>query len=138
MIEIIFNENLENPCHNDIKIIFNFADIVEVGDSYHFAGVDEDKAYKDVHLRVVKYYQKSFDKLKHLFVGRSLFWFYHIFDESDNGLLITNTDNTFFAIQFCTKCKYSSGEEYIFLKEIYIVNKELFLSDCEKLKTHPN
>ena len=76
-----------------IKIIFNFANVV---DSYHFNGVNEDASCKDVYLRVVKYYQKYSDRLKHLFKGRSLFWFYHIFDESDNGLLITNVDNVFF------------------------------------------
>lgn len=135
MITFKFNEN--NNLHDDISIYFDFSDKKLIGDTYAFMGNPEDQTYTDIINRIISYYQKSFKIIINLPINRTYFWFYFIFDETEEGISITNIDDKVFEINFIIKCKYSEGDEYIFEKDSIFTEKEKFVNSMKQSLNHP-
>jgi hypothetical protein len=123
MIKIIFTENFQNPLVDDVMFSFSFAKLNIRGGLYSFGGHPDDQAYQDVVNRAKTYYQSKIEVLNDLSIGRSYFWFFNFWDESEEGILVTCLTEDLLQIQFCTKIKYSSWEEYIFKQDLYQVNR---------------
>ncbi len=132
MIKIDFKENTEYYTHEDSVIVFPTLNRDFLGDTYWFSvGLDNEESYSDVVKSVATLYKKDCENIKNLNVGSSYFWFFHFFDQCNQGVLITNLDNSKFKLNFVVKCT-DYFEEFIFEKEEYLLDRSLFIDQLEE------
>ena len=132
MIKIEFKENHENYAHDDSIIEFPSLGKKLVGDTYWFrVGIDSSIPYEGVVQFIASTFQKDLNSIKNLYSKRSYFWFFHFFDEGDEGVIITNIDNVNLKLNFVYKFR-NRNQEYIIEEEEYFLNREAFLIEMEK------
>ena len=132
MIQIDFKENIENHNHKDCTITFPMLNRDFSGDTYWFrVGLDEDIDYSEVIKFVISNYKEDYENIKNLNIRRSYFWFFHFFDQYNQGVLITKQDNSTFKLNFVIKCT-DYFEEFIFEEEQYLVDRGLFIKELKQ------
>lgn len=132
MIKIDFKENIENYNHDDSMIMFPTINRDFLGDSYWYSdGVDNYNDFSDVVKFILSSFKKDYDRIKRIGIGHSYFWFFHFFDECNQGVLITNLDNSKFKLTFVVKIVIYF-DEFIFEDEEYFLDREAFIQQLEQ------
>ena len=131
IIKIVYAPNDKSSGHDDLIVEFPCFGKKFIGDSYWFIVSDETiKDENDIPVKIATYFLKDFNTLLNLGVKRSYFLFFHFGDESDFGVLVTRKNEENFEFQFI--CKLRDTPEYIFLDELLISDRNLFLTDLKE------